>query len=231
MKSKNNKLRQIRKRIEKKLFFFLPILAFMIYLLVKIILLTVRKKYSGDELNAKEGHIFLAWHNRIVTICFFFKKAYRRNMTVIASRSNGGRAIAQLTSILGINNVAGSSNKKGILKSKGGVGAVRKLIRILLKGGIVGVTPDGPRGPRYQLQKGIFSLYRLSKKDIYVGMVNYKSYWYLNTWDRMQIPKPFTTAEFVSKKVSLNLDMTDKQIEAQILSVMRELTVDKPSDC
>ena len=228
--AKKRILRAIRKKIERKLSFLTPILVFMVYLLIKTILLTVRKKYHNEEPDANKGHINLTWHNRVTTICFFFSKAYCRNMTVIASRARGGRAIAGLIKMIGINNIAGSTGKKGMKKDKGGATSFRKLLRILNSGGTIGLTPDGPRGPRYEIQKGVFMLYKLSKREVFVTSVNYKNYWFVNTWDRIQIPKPFTKAEFFSKKVPLQLDMSYEQMEKEILSVMNQLTVDKPSD-
>jgi hypothetical protein len=57
------------------------------------------------------------------------------------------------------------------------------------------LTPDGPRGPRYQLQPGILKLAEATGAPIVPIHVRFHSAWRLKTWDRFVIPKPFSRVE------------------------------------
>ncbi|MCB1119175.1 MAG: DUF374 domain-containing protein [Chlamydiia bacterium] len=58
---------------------------------------------------------------------------------------------------------------------------------------LVVITPDGPRGPRYKPKRGL--AYILKETNAPLLSLNWTAnrYWELNTWDRLRIPKPFTT--------------------------------------
>ena len=66
---------------------------------------------------------------------------------MVISHHQDGELIAQTIGMLGFGSIGGSS-------SRGGVGAVRAMLRALKAGECVGVTPDGPRGPRMQAAQG-----------------------------------------------------------------------------
>ena len=54
------------------------------------------------------------------------------------------------------------------------------------------ITPDGPRGPRYQMAAGAIHLAARSEVAMIPVRVHYKRKFQLKTWDRFQIPWPFT---------------------------------------
>ena len=55
----------------------------------------------------------------------------------------------------------------------------------------IGITPDGPRGPRHKVSEGTINISRISNKKILPMALAYKKKWVLNTWDKFIIPKPF----------------------------------------
>ena len=94
--------------------------------------------------------------------------------------------VAQATNFMGNSSVRGSS-------SKGGIKAFLQLIKVLREGGSVALTPDGPRGPRYKLQSGAISLARKTGVPLVPVHTQATRQWLLNSWDKHQIPKPFST--------------------------------------
>jgi lysophospholipid acyltransferase (LPLAT)-like uncharacterized protein len=53
------------------------------------------------------------------------------------------------------------------------------------------ITPDGPRGPRYQIRDGVIALAQLTGAPIVPVSNNTGWKWRLGSWDRFQIPLPF----------------------------------------
>ena len=70
--------------------------------------------------------------------------------------------------------------------------ALIKLAEKVKAGYDIGITPDGPRGPLYQMHPGALKLAQLTGARIMTVRINYESYWEFGTWDRFQLPKPFS---------------------------------------
>ena len=90
------------------------------------------------------------------------------------------------------------------------------------------LTVDGPRGPRGKAHKGLSLLARKTKTPIVGVLAVPTRRWILtNTWDRMQIPKPFCTIDYyfsdliypqsgeslsqLSKRIEIALDEMEKE--------------------
>jgi lysophospholipid acyltransferase (LPLAT)-like uncharacterized protein len=84
----------------------------------------------------------------------------------------------------GIETVAGSS-------TRGGSEALRALVRLIKNGGSVGITPDGPRGPRMHASDGAIALARLSGAPILPAAVSVGRRVVMNTWDRLIVALPY----------------------------------------
>jgi lysophospholipid acyltransferase (LPLAT)-like uncharacterized protein len=84
----------------------------------------------------------------------------------------------------GIQPILGSS-------SRGGAAGMRSLLAVLAKGEIIGITPDGPRGPRRQAAAGVAQLAALAGVPVLPCAARTRRHIQLNTWDRMPIPLPF----------------------------------------
>lgn len=105
-------------------------------------------------------------------------------MHALVSQHFDGRLIGDLVRRFGIEPVHGSS-------SKGGATSVRTLLRLLARGDIVGITPDGPRGPRHKAEPGIALLAGLSGVPVLPCAARTTRRILLGSWDRMAIPLPF----------------------------------------
>ena len=67
-----------------------------------------------------------------------------------------------------------------------------------LKSGInIGISPDGPKGPRHKVSDGIVDISRLSKAPILPVALGFKKKWVLKTWDKFIIPKPFNEIKII----------------------------------
>ena len=104
---------------------------------------------------------------------------------MLVSRSRDGEFITRIMNRFGIDGARGSS-------SRGGSDALRELLRELERPQArdIGITPDGPRGPKAKVQDGVLALAASSRIPIYPVTVHYSRFWELPSWDRFQIPQP-----------------------------------------
>ena len=102
----------------------------------------------------------------------------------LVSQHRDGQTIGAVVRRFGIEPVLGSS-------SRGGVSGLRQLLRLLEGSALVGITPDGPRGPRRQAAPGIVQLAALAGVPILPCAARTSRRVVLKSWDRMAIPLPF----------------------------------------
>lgn len=137
--------------------------------------------------------ILCFWHYAIpLSPCLWPSREAPQPMRALISRSNDGEFIAQTVERLGFGAVRGSSQKKtDTAKNKHGEQAFREMVRLIQDGVCMSVTPDGPRGPALEMQRGVASLARLTKAPVLmVGLASSPNL-RLNSWDRTLIPLPF----------------------------------------
>jgi lysophospholipid acyltransferase (LPLAT)-like uncharacterized protein len=131
------------------------------------------------------------WHNRLLLICICLKKFVpHRPGAGLISASRDGDLVAELTKRLGFAVVRGSS-------SRFGASAMLELAGVLESGIEAFITPDGPRGPVYQLGPGIIFLAQKTGVPIQPMNIEYSSCWRLNSWDRFILPRPFATVRMI----------------------------------
>jgi lysophospholipid acyltransferase (LPLAT)-like uncharacterized protein len=155
---------------------------------ITAILRTCRVRYLGrDHVIRLEQQgrtwIYTAWHENTAASVALERN---RRMAAMASDSRDGEYIARGIELLGNIPVRGSS-------SKGGAKAAKTMTKLLRAGHIAAVTPDGPRGPRRQLQPGVLWIAALSAAPLVPYHVAASRQWELKTWDRHRLPKPFST--------------------------------------
>jgi lysophospholipid acyltransferase (LPLAT)-like uncharacterized protein len=159
---------------------------------VVVVARTTRWRVEGaDQLTAFAAGppcIVVFWHESLPSMPVFWLRAQsaglRREAVVLASRHRDGRLIGQAVANLGIGLVAGSS-------SRGAAAGLRGLVRALAAGRHVGLTPDGPRGPRRAAAAGAAQLAALSGAKILPCGAYLRWGLRLNSWDRMRLPLPF----------------------------------------
>lgn len=164
------------------------------------------------------------WHNRQFIITEIFKRYSVRQVTLnlLVSPAMDAAWFAGFFSKMGINPVRGSS-------TSGAIAAVRELLACYKAGEDLGITPDGPSGPLYEIKKGTVMMARLTKTDILLVVPNPRAYWRLKNWDGSYFPKPFSTIDLRFKYIlhsSLVALEEDDAIVAFLENEMRTLTED-----
>ena len=149
---------------------------------------------SGLLTGAKpEPVIFCTWHNRLALSLMIFRDYVQvqqpsRRLAALVSASKDGGLLARVLARFGVEAVRGSSSRRGAQ-------AMLELTSCIERGSDVAITPDGPRGPCYVIQPGVIALAQLTGLPIIP--VSYHADWKktLRSWDRFQLPLPFTRCE------------------------------------
>ena len=148
--------------------------------------------------------IMAFWHGRILSGTLYFQ---RRGIVVITSENFDGEWIARIIQRFGFGTARGSS-------SRGGLRAMLQLVRDMEKGRPAAFTLDGPRGPARIAQPGAIWLARATGNPVLPFHMEASSKWTANSWDRTQIPKPFTTvAVAIGESLDVPSDANDTDLE------------------
>lgn len=180
------------------------------YVLIRAIGWTIRFKVEGWEHfeaieRAERLPIYAFWHDRIFAGTYFFRN---RGIVVITSQSLDGEYIARFIQRLGYGSVRGSS-------TRGGVGALVEMIRLMRSGLAMAFTVDGPRGPRYVAKTGAVLLAKKTGNPLMPFVVECSNFWTVKSWDRLQIPKPFTRARvIIGEPIYVPEDAGNEAVEA-----------------
>lgn len=200
--------------------------AFVIWFAVRVVTSTLRFRYEdphGVFSGAQAGPaIYCVWHNRLA-LClkgyfsFVHKRSGTPGMAAMASASRDGAFLAAIIERFGVKPVRGSSSRRGGQ-------ALLELTTWADKGWDLAITPDGPRGPRYVVQSGALSLAQLTGLPIIPAAYNLQWKIQLNTWDRFQVPLPFSRCQVVvGRPVLVPRDATDETRENLRMQVQEQL--------
>jgi hypothetical protein len=174
-----------------------PFLAGLAALLIRMIAGSLRVTLvdPGGIMNRPDHPpvILVFWHNRLFLMAPFYERYCRGRVALtLISRSRDGQFISDIVARFGIRTARGSSSRHGVSAALAAVHAARDE-----KLDIV-VTPDGPRGPRYRVQPGVLRLAQATGRPI-VSVTTYLGWKkVLNSWDRFQVPLPFSRCKLVS---------------------------------
>src|SRR5688572_21512080 len=92
--------------------------------------------------------------------------------------------------------------------------AIVEMFRSMRPGISMPFTVDGPRGPRYDAKKGAIILAKKTGNPLVPFSVESARFWTINSWDRLQIPKPFTRARFsVGRSIYVGPEADDSLVE------------------
>lgn len=159
--------------------------------LMHLLLETCRIEIMGVEqfcqLATQEKCILMLWHNRLALIPFILSRyTPHLHYAALISGSRDGDILSTIAHSY--------QNAKTIRVShQARFQALREIVRhVEEQKHIVIMTPDGPRGPRYEIKPGI--VLAALETQAHVVALNWeaKKYWEFKTWDRLRIPKPFT---------------------------------------
>jgi lysophospholipid acyltransferase (LPLAT)-like uncharacterized protein len=165
-----------------------------------------------------ENYIGALWHNRLLLIGFILQKYIpQRPNTLLVSASRDGELLAEAMKRFGFAAVRGSSSRLGAT-------AILQLTDVLASGRDMGITPDGPLGPVYELGPGIVFLAQKANIGVVPVHVEYSSFWRLKSWDKFLIPRPFCKARVTFGPVHrVKPTNTPEEFEAERLRLQDEM--------
>lgn len=139
--------------------------------------------------------IIAFWHNRTALMPFFYQRYCRgRTALTFISRSRDGQFMTDVAAQFGIKAVRGSSSRHGVSAMLGAIRAAGDQRVDLV------ITPDGPRGPRYEIQPGLIRLAQATGRPIVAITCQLKWKCVLNSWDGFQIPFPFSACRLITSE-------------------------------
>lgn len=178
----------------------------------------------GGILNQPEHPpvIIAFWHNRTALMAYFYEYYCRgRTALTFISRSRDGQFMTDVAARFGIKAVRGSSSRHGTSAALAAIRAADDQKIDLV------ITPDGPRGPRYQIQPGIIRLAQVTGRPIVA--VDYRLQWKyeLKSWDRFHVPIPFSTCKLrTSACIFIPENATETELEELRVLLIKSLGED-----
>jgi hypothetical protein len=206
--------------------------AWLIFALVRVVSATLRYQWIDRSDYFNDGPagpaIYCVWHNRLA-LCLieYYDYVKKHNQTpgmaALVSASKDGGFLASILECFRVQPVRGSSSRRGPQ-------ALLELTGWAERGYDLAITPDGPRGPRYLVQEGIMGLAQVTGLPIIPA--SYYLGWKIQakSWDRFQIPLPFSRCEMVfGKPVRVPREASDAEREAlrqQLERTLKEISRD-----
>lgn len=132
--------------------------------------------------------ILCFWHGRLMMMPYCWD--YDHEIHMMVSYHRDGQFIGRTVKNFGIDTVVGSS-------SKGGAKALREMVKLLGRGACVGLTPDGPRGPRMRASAGLVTLARLSGVPVIPAAYSLSRGTHLKSWDRFLVGGLFGRGTYI----------------------------------
>ena len=168
----------------------------------------------AENIALGERYVFAMWHEYVLLPIFKFG---HRNMAGLVSKHADGQLLGHLLGSVKMGMVAGSTNR-------GGVEAIRQILRDQDIHRHLVVTPDGPRGPRRVAQVGVvYIASRTGMLVVPVG-VGFQRAWRAKSWDRFAVPRPFTRARLITgEPVAIPAGLKLAQLEAALAPLQAEL--------
>lgn len=180
---------------------------------------TMRVEYQGIERLKKlekEGRpvIFAFWHGRLAILTTLYQ---HRPIHLMISRHADGEIVSRVARAFNKHAVRGST-------SRGGGEALKRMARLLRQGELGGITPDGPRGPRYQCQPGIIALAKMTHCPILPLGCAVQRKKVLSSWDRFHLPFPFNRAiVLIGEPIEVPADSDKSMMESKRQALEKEL--------
>ena len=165
----------------------------LIFLFYRILMMTWRIRVHEDSevidwFEQKKPSVLAHWHGDEYSL---YHLAHRYPIATMISTSKDGDLVNFVMKAMGAKTSRGSS-------TRGGVSALKGLIRLLKEGRTTSVAVDGPRGPYHEVKPGIFELARMSKAQIFpLGVYVDRAFHFPNSWNKAYLPKPFAKIQVI----------------------------------
>jgi lysophospholipid acyltransferase (LPLAT)-like uncharacterized protein len=189
------------------------------YLVVRMLSATYRVRHvRAENIDHTPQYVLAFWHSQMLPL--LGKSRWKRPIAVMSSMSKDGDFSSSVLHWFGIRTARGSS-------TRGGSSALRAFLRFAREGSSLVFTPDGPRGPALEVKDGVIFAAQASGLPILPIAYGAKRYKLLRSWDRMVIPKPFTTGVIVyGEPMSVPRDANIEEWRTKIADRLNELTAE-----
>jgi lysophospholipid acyltransferase (LPLAT)-like uncharacterized protein len=201
---------------DKILLWIIPRIYFWI---LRILALTIRKKVYHEEYPAKfwdQGQFVIGafWHQRLLMMPFL---PHKGKVGMMISQHRDGEFIARAVKLFGIDSVRGST-------TRGGLGAMRGMVRFFKTGANLAITPDGPQGPKHIVQMGLIELARLTSAPIIPLAYSASCKKVFNSWDHFILPLPFCRVAYMwGEPIFVPRHLSKEELEEKRLFVQDRL--------
>ncbi len=157
-----------------------------------------------------ENYIGALWHNRLLIFPLVLRRFFpQRHGAALISASRDGDLLADGVQRFGYDVIRGSSSRLG-------ASAILQLTQVLASGRDVVITPDGPRGPAYELGPGIIFLAQKSGAAVLPMNLEYSHCWRLGSWDRFIVPRPFAKVRvLINRPHRVRPTLTPEEFESE----------------
>ncbi len=163
----------------------------------------------------KGGSVLLCgWHQQILPAIGYYGKFRHFSPSIMISQSNDGDIGAGISQRTGWRPIRGSS-------SRGGLKALKGIIRELKSSRLAAHIVDGPQGPAGVVKPGVISLALAAHAVIVPVFITADRAWYLNSWDRFMIPKPFSRIQLKSGNM-IHMNEVKEKKDVELLRVKLE---------
>ena len=184
--------------------------------------MTLRFETSSEDLrNYTKCDVpvaFVLWHNRLFLASEIYRR-YRRprpTYALISASKDGALLAAFFAMVGGMRAARGSSSSHGRE-------AANALVELQRAGHDIGITPDGPRGPCYDLKPGAVIVPRRTGAPLLLVGGEFTSAWRLKSWDRFYLPRPFSRVrmrcELIENQELADRDAAVARIKARLLAL------------
>jgi len=202
--------------LAKKLFraIALIIVPFLASILIRLLYLTNKKEFEASVVVDEKPLIFACWHGELLMLPYLYKR-YRKtpHAKVLISSHFDGMLISKTVKYFGLDTIAGSTNRNAAKVLIQGIKALKD-------GYDIGITPDGPKGPRHEVADGIIVMAQKTNTKIVLIRMLPTKYWQFNSWDKFIVPKPFGTLKYYA---TLPIDVSGLELEEARTLLQEEL--------
>ena len=201
------------------------ILAFIVVLYILFVKLTSKINYINLPIpqsfwKNNKSFILAFWHNQLMMISYSWKSPKKIN--ILASSHSDGRFGAFVGKYFNLNNIPTSVDGSSL--------AIRTIYQKLKEKDYVGITPDGPRGPKEIVSEGIVKIARATNTPIIpCGFWSSKNF-SLKSWDSFLVTLPFSTCCFVWQK-PMYIPKKTKDIDIQQYQNLLKKMIDDSVSC
>ena len=162
--------------------------AYLLRLVTTMLFATLRIRYTGKENLAASGALIALWHDKLLLAPLVRKVIPKTPLSVVVSKSRDGRLLgAYVNTFSNAKPIYVAHNRRHT--------SLLEMLSALETGTSILITPDGPKGPKHILKPGTFYIQQKTGAPLLAMRWHASSFWTLNTWDKMQIPKPFSKVE------------------------------------